>query len=108
MPYVLKHYIDIIVQPKHLFRYTEEGVEGLAKEKQMVVISSRGGDYGPDSPFHDYDHLEPHLKTVFGFVGITDIRFISAQPMDALGTEIMREKLHAAETKAREIAFRME
>lgn len=104
IPFVLKHYIDVIVQPKYLFRYTEKGPEGLVKGKRMVVITSRGGDYGPDSPFRAYDHQEPYLRTIFGFVGVTDITFVNAQPMDALGPEVEREKLEVAKETARGIA----
>lgn len=104
IPYVLKHYIDVIVQPKYLFRYTDKGVEGLAKNKKMVVVSSRGGDYGPDSPMKSYDLLEPYLREVFGLTGITDVVFINAQPMDALGAKICEEKVKAAQESARKIA----
>src|SRR5664279_4609709 len=58
IPYMLKHYIDVIVQPKYLFRYTASGVEGLAKNKKMLVIASRGGDYSPGSPSHLADFQE--------------------------------------------------
>src|SRR3989338_10300727 len=88
IPYVLKQYIDIIVQPGYLFKYTEKGPEGLVKNKKMVVIASRGGDYGEDSPFHGYDHQEPYLRSIFGLVGINDITFVIAQPMDAFGPEV--------------------
>ena len=105
IPYFLKQYIDIIVQPRYLFRYTEKGPEGLVKNKKMVVITSRGGDYGPASPFHAYDMQEPYLRTVFGFVGLTDITFIYAQPMDAMGVEIQKKKLEEAEKEAEKIAL---
>ncbi|HRZ86311.1 MAG TPA: NAD(P)H-dependent oxidoreductase [bacterium] len=101
IPYPLKHYIDVIVQPKYLFRYTPSGPEGLAKNKKMAVITSRGGDYSAGSPAHAYDQQEPYLKTVFGFVGITDIRFVHAQPMDAGGAETQRIKLDEAKEAAR-------
>jgi len=105
IPFASKQYIDVVVQPQYLFRYTDEGSpEGLVKDKKMVVITSRGGDYGPDSPFRAYDHLEPYLRTVFGFVGITDITFVNAQPMDALGPEVEQEKLEAAKATARQVA----
>ena len=100
IPYPLKHYIDIIVQPKFLFRYTEKGVEGLAQNKKMTVITSRGGDYRPESPFHSYDFQEPYLRAVFGFVGITDITFINAQPMEALGEEERNRKIEEAKETA--------
>jgi FMN-dependent NADH-azoreductase len=55
---------------------------GLTLGKKMVVITSRGGDYSANSPFHVFDFQEPYLRAIFGFVGITDIQFINAQPMD--------------------------
>lgn len=103
IPYKLKHYIDIIIQPKYLFRYTPQGVEGLAKDKKMVVITSRGGDYST-SDSRSYDLQEPYLRTVFGFVGISDITFINAQPMDALGPEVQKKKIEEAQTVAKKIA----
>lgn len=103
IPYPLKQYIDIIVQPKYLFRYTATGVEGLAKNKKMLVVTSRGGDYGPESPFHSYDYQEPYLRAIFGFVGITDITFLNVQPMD-MGQEIQKKKIEEAKSKAMQIA----
>ncbi len=104
IPYALKQYIDVIVQPRYLFRYTPTGVEGLAKNKKMAIIASRGGDYGKTSPLRSYDYQEPYLRTVFGFVGITDITFIVAEPMDALGPEVQKEKIEEARTIAGKIA----
>jgi len=102
IPYMLKHYIDIIVQPKYLFRYTEEGrTEGLAKNKKMIVITSRGGSY--TSPVSkDFDHQEPYLRTIFGFVGIEDITFLKAEPMD-MGDELQKQKLSEAIEKAKQL-----
>jgi FMN-dependent NADH-azoreductase len=108
IPYYLKHYIDVILQPRYLFRYTEKGPEGLVKNKKMVVITSRGGDYSPDSPSHSYDFQEPYLSAVFGLAGITGITFINSQPMDALGPEIQKQRIDAARKiakKAGEVFF---
>lgn len=102
IPYPLKHYIDVIVQPKYLFQYTDQGVEGLAKNKKMVIVSSRGGDYSA-SGNPQLDLETPYLKTVFGFIGITDMHFISAEPMD-MGKKMREEKLKIAEGIAQEIA----
>lgn len=104
IPYVLKHYIDVIVQPKYLFRYTDKGPEGLAKNKKMVIITSRGGDYSASSPFHAHDYQEPYLRTIFNLVGITDIVFINAQPMDAMGQGAAEEKIKQAQGLAAEAA----
>jgi FMN-dependent NADH-azoreductase len=96
IPYRLKQYIDIIFQPGFLFKYTENGPEGLITGKKLFVISSRGGDYSPQSPFHSYDQLEPYLRTAFSFIGFKDISFINIQPMDAGGEAIRNEKLEQA------------
>jgi FMN-dependent NADH-azoreductase len=83
IPYALKYYIDAIIQPGYLYRYNEQGIpEGLVIGKKMICVTSRGGDYSADSPLHSLDFVEPYLRTIFNFVGITDIHFINAQPMD--------------------------
>jgi FMN-dependent NADH-azoreductase len=103
IPYLLKQYIDIIVQPKYLFRYTDTGVEGLVKDRKMLVIASRGGDYSPDSPGRSMDFQEPYLRAVFGFVGLKDIDFIIAQPMDT-DADLQKVRIADAQVKAAEAA----
>ncbi len=106
IPYMLKQYIDVIVQPKYLFRYTDNGgTEGLAKNKRMVVLASRGGSYTSDTT-RPYDFQEPYLRTIFGFVGITDMTFVTAQPMD-MGKELQKQKLEEAKEAARKLASGM-
>ncbi len=103
IPYVLKHYIDLIVQPQYLFRYTEQGhVEGLVKDKRMVIVTSRGGQYVGDTKHLDY-HI-PYLRTIFGFIGITDIEVIIAEGMD-MGREIREKNIQEAKKKAFEIGL---
>lgn len=83
IPYTLKYYIDTIVQPGYLFKYDEQGqLVQLVLNKKMLCVTSRGADYSEQSPMHSYDFQEPYLRAIFGFVGITDIHFINAQPMD--------------------------
>lgn len=105
IPYPLKHYIDVIVQPKYLFRYTDKGVEGLAKNKKMVVVTSSGGEY-ESSATKALDFQEPYLRAIFGFVGIKDISFIKAQPMD-MGKETRIKKLDLAKNEAINLAKKM-
>jgi FMN-dependent NADH-azoreductase len=104
IPYVLKHYIDIIVQPRYLFRYTETGVEGLAPNRKMVVITSRGGEYTSDE-MRPFDYQEPYLRMIFGYVGIKDIDFITAQPTD-LGADLQEKAIAGARETARALAIR--
>lgn len=82
IPYALKYYIDAIVQPGYLFKYDESGAPvGLVLGRKMVCVTSRGGDYS-SGPLRAYDFVENYLRTIFGFVGITDMSFFNVQPMD--------------------------
>ena len=81
IPYALKYYIDAIVQPGYLFKYTPEGtVEPLVHGRKMICNQPRGSDY--TGPMAAYDYVENYIRTIFGFVGISYIRFFNVQPMD--------------------------
>ena len=82
LPYRLKHWIDCIVQPGYTFAYVDGYPAPLVLGKRMVCITSRGADYSPTGPMGAYDFQEPYLRAIFGFVGVTDIEFVHAQPMD--------------------------
>ena len=76
IPSTLKAWIDRIAVAGKTFRYTENGPEGLAKGKRLVIASGRGGIYGDNSPA---DFQEAYLRQVFGFLGITEIEFVRAE-----------------------------
>jgi FMN-dependent NADH-azoreductase len=106
IPYALKYYIDCIVQPGYAFKYDETGkLVPLVVGKKMVVVTSRGGDYGPGSPMHAYDFQEPYLRAIFGVIGITNIEFVNAQPMD-IGPAARDAALSASIERARSLASR--
>ena len=73
IPSQLKAWIDRLAVAGKTFRYTENGPEGLAGGKKVIVASSRGGFYGPETPVASLDHQENYLRGVFGFFGITDV-----------------------------------
>ncbi|HET8554188.1 MAG TPA: FMN-dependent NADH-azoreductase [Rhodanobacteraceae bacterium] len=94
----LKAWIDRIAVPGKAFRYTENGPEGLAGGKRVIIASSRGGVYS-EGPATAADFQEPYLRTVLGFFGITDIRFVRAEGV-GLGPE---QKAQAIETALADI-----
>lgn len=102
IPYTLKHYIDVIMQPRYLFRYTDKGPVGLLENKKMFVITSRGGDYSSE-PAKKADFQEPYLRFIFGFAGISDVTFINAEPM-SMGPELQQKAILAAQEKAKAAA----
>jgi FMN-dependent NADH-azoreductase len=103
IPYVLKYYIDAIVQPGYLFRYTPDGqVEGLVNKKTMFLVISSGSDY-TTQPLASYNFVESYLRAIFGFVGLTDVRVFHANGMD-MGPEMKKAGQRAAMAQAREFA----
>jgi FMN-dependent NADH-azoreductase len=78
IPSQLKAWIDRILVPGKTFKYGAGGAEGLAGNKRVIVAISRGGFYGAGSPAAALEHLESYLRGVFGFIGITNPEFISA------------------------------
>ena len=80
VPASLKNWIDAISRAGVTFRYTEEGPEGLLKDKKAYVVLTRGGKYRDTTA----DTQVPYLKTVFAFLGLTDVSFVYAEGL-ALG-----------------------
>ena len=75
VPSTLKAWIDRIAIAGRTFRYTDQGPEGLAGGKRVIVASGRGGIHG-NGPT---DFQEAYLRQVFGFLGIGDIEFVRAE-----------------------------
>jgi len=79
IPSTLKAWIDHVARAGRTFRYSEQGPEGLLKGKKVFVFVSRGGLYGADSPAAAMNFQEPYLRTVLGFLGLTDVTFVAAE-----------------------------
>jgi FMN-dependent NADH-azoreductase len=85
LPTQLKAWLDRILVAGKTFRYTENGPEGLAGGKRVVIALARGGFYDAGSPASALEHLESYLRGVFGFMGITP-EFVAADGL-AIGPE---------------------
>ncbi len=103
IPSQLKAWIDRIAVAGKTFRYTEKGPQGLAGAKKLIIASSRGGFFGPDTPFAAFDHQETYLRTLFGFLGVTDITFVRAEGV-ALGPDARQQAIEAARSQALRLA----
>nr|WP_315848011.1 NAD(P)H-dependent oxidoreductase [uncultured Rhodoferax sp.] len=94
IPSQLKSWIDRIAQVGRTFAYTETGPKGLAGGKTVIVASTRGGVYSTNDWGRAAEHQESYLQTVFGFLGITDVRFVRAEGVamgDAKKAEALQE-----------------
>jgi FMN-dependent NADH-azoreductase len=70
IPYRLKHYLDIIVQPGYTFMVTNTGYKGFAGGKLLCVICCRSGSYDEDSAM---DFQKKYIELIFGFMDIKTI-----------------------------------
>lgn len=100
VPSQLKSWLDALVVPGRTFRYSANGVEGLLGGKRVVIASSRGGVYAPDNTA---EHQESLLRSLLGFLGITDIEIVRAE-----GVRMGEEQAAAAIAAALDRASRLE
>jgi FMN-dependent NADH-azoreductase len=75
----LKAWIDQVVRVGRTVHLGANGHEGVVKGKKVFVLTSRGGSFRPGTPTAQYDHQEPYLRHILGFIGLTDVTFIHAE-----------------------------
>ena len=103
IPSQLKAWIDRIAQVGRTFKYTDKGPVGLAGGKTVIVASTRGGVYSTSDAGNAMEHQESYLKTVFGFLGVTDVRFVRAEGV-AMGDAAKGQALASAEAEIKAIS----
>jgi FMN-dependent NADH-azoreductase len=105
IPYRLKQYIDILVQPGYTFSFDQEkGYQGLVKDKPLLVVYARGGEYAKGTESAAFDLQRRYIELIFGFIGFTDIRSIVIEPTLQGGADIARQKVDIAIKKAEQLA----
>ena len=95
VPSTLKAWIDHLARAGRTFRYTAAGPEGLLTGKKVFIVTGRGGVYSGESPARALDFQEPYLRTVLGFLGLTDVSFIHVEGL-ALGPDSAASALERA------------
>jgi FMN-dependent NADH-azoreductase len=87
IPAILKAYIDYICVTGITFKYTAEGPVGLCRNKNAINITARGGKYSGE-PYSAFEMGDRYLRTIFGFLGITDFTTIAAEELDVIGNDV--------------------
>lgn len=95
VPTNLKAWLDRIAIAGKTFQYAESGPSGLAGGRKVIVASTRGGFYGPESPITSYELQDRYLKTFFGFLGVTDLKFVHAEGL-GMGADQKSRSVKAA------------
>ncbi len=105
IPYRLKQYIDLIVQPGYTFSYSEDkGYEGLVVGKPLLAVYARGGEYATGSQTEAFDLQTRYIELIFGFMGFKDIRSVVVEPTLQGGPDVTEAKCQEATNKVREMA----
>ncbi len=93
IPSTLKSWIDHVARAGRTFSYTEKGPQGLVTGKQVILIGARGGVYS--QAMKPLDFQLPYLKSVLGFLGMTDVEVIEVEGT-AFGPEVAEKAVAAA------------
>jgi FMN-dependent NADH-azoreductase len=81
IPYKLKHYIDLLVQPGYAFKVTQSGAyEGLIKGKKLMIVYSRGGAYGSETGAEGLDLQKKYMEIIMPFIGFQNISSLIVEP----------------------------
>ncbi len=78
IPSTLKLWIDQIARAGKTFSYGPDGPKGLLTGKKATLLLASGGVYSGGTVMASFDFVAPHLRAVFGFLGITDVTIIAA------------------------------
>ncbi|WP_064604099.1 FMN-dependent NADH-azoreductase [Photobacterium sp. J15] len=78
IPTQLKNWFDLIARAGVTFSYTENGPVGLLTGKKVIVVTTRGGMHKDGAT----DTMVPYLKTILGFVGLTDVEFVYSEALN--------------------------
>ena len=100
IPTQLKNWFDLIARAGVTFKYTEAGVQGLITGKKVVVITTRGGIHKDSAT----DNVTPYLKSILGFVGMTDVQFAYAEALN-MGEDSASKGIESAKAQLTEIAL---
>jgi FMN-dependent NADH-azoreductase len=106
IPYRLKQYIDLLVQPGYTFSYSqEEGYKGLVVGKPLLAVYARGGEYPVGSKSEMFDLQKKYIELIFGFIGFENVRSVVIEPTLQGGPEVASARQREAIDKAKEIAL---
>ncbi|MEZ9846146.1 FMN-dependent NADH-azoreductase [Vibrio breoganii] len=91
VPTQLKNYFDIMARAGVTFQYTEQGPKGLIGDREVVVVTTRGGIHKDQAS----DTIAPYLTSILGFFGITNVKFVYAEGLN-MGDDMANESRSAA------------
>lgn len=105
IPAVVKLYIDQIVRAGKTFTFQNGGLVGLMAGKKATFLIASGSSFEAGTPFESWNFVDPYLRAIFAFIGITDVEFIRAGGTNRLKYGTSREEFLAPALAAIESRF---
>ena len=106
IPYKLKQWFDVIIQPGLSFRFDPtQGYLPLLKDRPTLVIIASGSDFVTGMNRGRIDMATPYLRETLRFIGINDVRFVPIGPTTG-PAEPIRAAREAAHRRLAEMAAR--
>ncbi len=99
----LKSWIDHIARAGKTFSYGEDGPKGLVTGKKVYLVIASGGIYSA-GPASALDHATPYLKSVLGFLGMTDVEVIRIEGV-GMGPEAEAKAIATAQEQTSHLAL---
>jgi len=96
IPAALKAWIDQIVRVGRTFSKVNGQLSGLLGGKRVLVIVASGSDLRPGTPTASYNFVEPYLRAILGFIGLTQVDFVYAHSLNTGDDAITQQSLAAA------------
>lgn len=98
----LKSWIDHVARAGKSFAYGENGPKGLVTGKKVYIVMASGGIYS-EGPAMQMDHAVPYLRSVLGFMGMTDVEVIRVEGV-GMGADATASALEKATARVDAIA----
>ena len=111
VPAAMKAYVDQIVRVGRTFGFDRarpgEPYWPMLHGKRLVILSARG-DYGyaPGGRIAAMNHVEPHLATAFGYIGIVETDGVAVE-YDEFDDDRLQESLARAQHDTEVLAERL-
>ena len=100
VPSVLKLWIDQIARRGKTFAYVDGKPKGLIVGKKATFIIATGGMYDAQTQMASFNFVEPYLRSLFGFLGVTDVKFFTAGGTMGLNSGLDRDVFLAPHLQA--------
>ena len=102
IPYKLKQFLDVIIQPGQTFKFEDGQYTGLVTGKPAFIAFARGGEYAGDASAWDFQ--KPYFELALGFIGFSNVQSLTIEPTMMGGPDVARAKIDEVIGNAKEIA----